>query len=339
MAYTGRKGFGAAVLMLFASSMLLDMNVVKNRREGFVRRDLSPSDSSTASSLYAIVQFDSRPTNNDTYWNTAALWNWLYAQRHGHQYVMYTLKDSSCLSHDGQHVLANPWCKVKTMLQVQEDLKTADFFLYLDSDAVISKQFANQSMSELQSTMKHWLNWNLEEKPIVFNQDGPCWWCDTVKSKTNYTSCLNAGTVFWHRSQRATAVLKRWWESSTDPYEGNPLEFRFRDDWPWEQDRQMAIANANDELSTFIQIASQPEQMHLDMDRGHTHWCLSHLEQSNCFVSHYCEDAGMKEKMNQLYRNYSTEETMQSWYNEGTYTTAYLSMNSGTKSPHIREGV
>ena len=97
----------------------------------------------------------------------------------------------------------------------------ARFFLYVDSDAVISNHFAHLSLVHLVENCRHWVNWTMEEQPIVFNQDGPSWWRNLVTDTTNYTWCLNSGTVFWHRSHRATAVLKEWWTSSTDPYETN----------------------------------------------------------------------------------------------------------------------
>jgi hypothetical protein len=187
------------------------------------------------------------------------------------------------------------------MLQAQEDHADARFFLYMDSDAVISKHFVHLSLLDLVKNFRSWLNWTMEKQPIIFNQDGPSWWCDLVSNTTNYTWCLNSGTVFWHRSPRATAVLEEWWKSSAETYETNTLKFKFRTEWPWEQDRQMAIANRKDAVSSYILISSQPNQLYTDMDRGLTHWCFSHLEQSNCFISHYCENADMKEKMRNLY--------------------------------------
>jgi hypothetical protein len=46
-----------------------------------------------------------------------------------------------------------------------------------------------------------------------------------------------------------------WWDSVMDSYATDPLRRKFRTDWPWEQDRQMAIYNRTPE---FIQITSHP---------------------------------------------------------------------------------
>ncbi len=142
-------------------------------------------------SSFVIVQFDSRPLTNTSYWYTSAHWNWQYARRHGHRFAFYSypsLDESSqaasaddrtkCVSHDQQSMLSDPWCKVQTMLQAQEDYPDARFFLYVDSDAVISEHFAQVYLLHLVENFRRWLNWTMEEKPIIFNQDGPSWWCN-----------------------------------------------------------------------------------------------------------------------------------------------------------------
>lgn len=105
-------------------------------------------------------------------------------------------------------------------------------------------------MNNLLMLMQQRLNWNPEKKPIIFNQDGPCWWCSMIKNK-GYSMCLNAGTVMWYRHSRSEEVLRSWWESSMDSYATNPIKRPFRTKWPWEQDRQMAVYNRTPE---FIQI-------------------------------------------------------------------------------------
>ena len=66
----------------------------------------------------------------------------------------------------------------------------------MDSDAVIDKQFADTPLANMIGTMQAKLDWDPKKKPIVFNQDGPCWWCRLVKN-VGYDMCLNAGTVFY----------------------------------------------------------------------------------------------------------------------------------------------
>lgn len=170
---------------------------------------------------FAIVQFDSRPLDN--YWQTAALWNKAYCDQHGHQYLYYTLS-GSC--HYGEEPLASAWCKVKAMINAMEDHPTAKLFYYMDSDAVIDKAFTHLSLKEIAMTMQQRLSWNPELKPVVFNQDGPCWWCRLI-IKIGYTMCLNAGTVVWYRHHNSEKVLRDWWDSSMDSYETNPIK-RFK---------------------------------------------------------------------------------------------------------------
>lgn len=68
-----------------------------------------------------------------------------------------------------------------------------------------------------------WDNRKPEEKPMVFNQDGPCWWCTFIIS-IGYTMCLNAGTVVWYRHTESHRVLWQWWNSTMDSYETNPIK-------------------------------------------------------------------------------------------------------------------
>lgn len=166
----------------------------------------------------AIMQFDSRPLKN--YWLSAAQWNHAYCQRHGHVFVYYSLEDH-CHHHD--EPLASAWCKVRAMLNAYEDFPDVDMFIYMDSDAVIDKRFADFSLNQMLAVLQRELAWNPEEKPIVFNQDGPCWWC-TFIVKIGYKMCLNAGTVAWYRHPTSWKVLQEWWDSSMDPYETNPIK-------------------------------------------------------------------------------------------------------------------
>lgn len=263
--------------------------------------DLSQLDSSSV----AIVQFDSRQIGGDTYWTTAALWNKHYCAMHGHKYFYYTLRGGkgTCKSHTGEE-LADPWCKVKSMLAANEEHKSVKVFIYMDSDAVLDKKFSTRPLQELLGIMQKKLKWDPAEKPTVFNQDGPCWWCDLVEGK-GYKTCLNAGTVVWYRHEHSKGTLLDWWHSAMDPYEGNPIKRKFRLKWPWEQDRQMALFNRTPE---HIQVASQPEKLHMDMRAGHHDWCLSHLARSGCFISHYCEGSHSKLRMKERYADAGTAQ-------------------------------
>ena len=256
----------------------------------------------------AIVQFDSRPLSfasaKNSYWSVSAAHNYKYCQTHGHSFLYYDLKENSlgekkCMAVDGKTVLADPWCKVKAMLSANEDAKYSKIklFVYMDSDAVLDHSFASKPLQKLLGTMQEKIAWNVGEKPTIFNQDGPCWWCDLVEG-LGYKTCLNAGTVVWYRHERSRATLSAWWQAAMDPYEGNPMKRKFRTKWPWEQDRQMALYNRTPE---HIQIASQPLQSHMDMQAGHKDWCLSHLARSGCFISHFCEGAHSKRKMKERY--------------------------------------
>lgn len=151
----------------------------------------------------AIMQFDSRPLSS--YWEASAKWNNLFCRRHGHKFLYYSAKESC---RHGETVLADPWCKVLSMIQSTKDNPDVNAFVYMDSDAVIDKSFFNTSLNAMLDMVRHQLDWDVTSKPIIFNQDGPCWWCNLV-SKVGYTMCLNAGTVVWLRHPISMLVLER----------------------------------------------------------------------------------------------------------------------------------
>jgi hypothetical protein len=167
---------------------------------------------------FALLQFDSRQLKN--YWLTAAEWNNEYCKKHGHKFIYYSNQDSC---HHGEEKLADAWCKVRAMINANDDFPDVKVFIYMDSDAVIDKRFANVSLNSMFDELQNRLKWNPTEKPIIFNQDGPCWWC-TFIMKIGYNMCLNAGTVVWYRHSISELVLKQWWDSSMDSYETNPIK-------------------------------------------------------------------------------------------------------------------
>lgn len=175
---------------------------------------------SLAPENFAIVQFDSRPLSN--YWQSAAEWNQYYCKKHGHQFLYYTFPHGETC-HYKDEPLASAWCKVKAMINAMEDHPTAHVFYYMDSDAVVDKAFESMSLKDITLSMKKKLNWNPNEKPIIFNQDGPCWWCRLI-IKVGYTMCLNAGTVVWYRHELSEKILREWWDASMDSYETNPIK-------------------------------------------------------------------------------------------------------------------
>ena len=124
----------------------------------------------------ALLQFDSR--NLQGYWLASALWNQAYTQRHGHRYIYYNLElTKSCrygkchsqlwmitVMHDNQNpgktLLADAWCKVRAMIQANDQYPAVKLFIYLDSDAVIDKAFVNVSAVTMVAEVQNRLQWN-----------------------------------------------------------------------------------------------------------------------------------------------------------------------------------
>ena len=166
----------------------------------------------------AIVQFDTRPLGD--YWESAARWNLHYCSLHGHRFLYFQL-DGQC-TYDGER-LASPWCKVRAMIQANEQFPDISLFLYLDSDAVVDIAYRDTSLVTYVAMMQQELKWSIFEKPLLFNQDGPCWWCNLIE-RVGYSMCLNAGTVMWYRHPLSEQLLHTWWHASMHSYVGNPLK-------------------------------------------------------------------------------------------------------------------
>ena len=169
----------------------------------------------------AILQYDSRPLKQKSYWLSSALWNQHYCELHDHIFIYYTA-DKPC-AYDSTNPLASPWCKVKAMIQANEDYPQVKVFVYMDSDAVIDKYYEKLPMNTMLKVIQTRLNWDPLDKPMIFNQDGPCWWCSLIK-RVGYDKCLNAGTVLWYRHENSERVLWDWWHASMDDYATNPIK-------------------------------------------------------------------------------------------------------------------
>jgi len=73
---------------------------------------LSPAD--VRSEDIAIVQFESRPLSD--YWNASVHWNNAYAIKHGHQYILISIRKKSCKY--ANLILSPPWCKVLNITRI-----------------------------------------------------------------------------------------------------------------------------------------------------------------------------------------------------------------------------
>lgn len=179
----------------------------------------------------AVIQYDSRPLAD--YWNTSARWNKAFCDKFGHQYFFLT---SSGESSDGPaqctyagHALAPAWCKVKAMLHANALASiSAKAFLYLDSDVVITVKSGNYSLTSLLGYMRADKRWDMVQRPVAFNQDGPGWSCKFTMQKVGYPRCLNSGAVFWRRGHVAERILSDWWHSAGEPYGRNKFPSKWR---------------------------------------------------------------------------------------------------------------
>ena len=299
---------------------------------------------------WLIIQIDDRPiwtpehrgpnTTVSTHTKLAIgpIWVYQYTQRHGHKYILYNWPTdahqsatSKCRSAKNQ-TLHGAWCKVPALLQAQKDFPNAQYFVYMDTDAVIDISFFHdQSLNNLLHNMTtSWniSNWDIDEKPFVFSQEGVSDWCRAAASKGNYPHCLNTGTMLWKRSDKSTAVLERWWESADDPYDvDNPMNIKFRTDHPWEQYKAEGLLQ-HPTTRDYIQVVPEPENV-IQFRAPCLMDCLvPPAPELDCFVKHYCY-ISTKRSLGWVYGKYLDEymKEEQIVMNETSFPTAVLSLD------------
>jgi hypothetical protein len=281
----------------------------------------------------AIIQYDSRPLGD--YWNSSAYWNYAFAQKWGHLYLFIsgssayedeigdigrvgdaitssrkTRKgsNSSTSCHHFKGVTLSPvWCKVKAMIKAKKYLPMAKAFLYLDSDIAIT--VSNHSLTDVMSFMRKSLNWDYNEMPMAFNQDGPGWACKHTIQDVGYPFCFNSGTVLWFRNVVSQKILTQWWNLAAQPYSESKFDEPWRDKWPWEQAQMYPIYES---FYKYIMRLSFPHEPFLPWKSTKNPkaqyptdtvepWCFSHWPGADCFITHFCGSNTQKRRLRDEY--------------------------------------
>eukprot|EP01061_Rhynchopus_euleeides_P001232 TRINITY_DN1088_c0_g1_i2.p1 TRINITY_DN1088_c0_g1~~TRINITY_DN1088_c0_g1_i2.p1 ORF type:complete len:471 (+),score=123.14 TRINITY_DN1088_c0_g1_i2:38-1414(+) len=195
------------------------------------------------------------------------------------------------------------WCKVKAVRQSLVDFPDAPFTMMLDTDAIIQFEFYQNDLAEW--VTEHLKAKPISEAPLVFHQQNPTWWHVYVGNHNNsknaknitYKWVINTGTYLVGNTGRGRELIDTWWNSSVGDYKENPLLFHYRDVWPWEQDRAMALAN--EWQLPGVQVVPTTEQVRKLLWRErfqHPGSCLAASPSFRCIVNHFCSDLDMKIK-------------------------------------------
>lgn len=270
-----------------------------------------------------VVQYDSRSLNS--YWNTSTQFNKRYCNAYGHQYLFLT-SESLCRDCLGK-LLSSPWCKVQAMVAADALASPSiKFILYLDSDTIIT---VNNSLSTVISYIHNDLRWDVLQKPIAFNQDGPGYSCKQAYS-LGYMKCFNSGTVLWLRNALSTQLLRKWWQLAAAPLNSTlfPMNWKLKVlfvlasallflllcccsflQWPWEQAQQHELFSSH---HANIMVFSFPDLPYLPWTSkakpksqyptdAVEPYCFSHWPGANCFITHFCASLRQKMKMHAQY--------------------------------------
>jgi hypothetical protein len=187
-----------------------------------------------------ILGTDNRKMNGKDYWSFASLWNHLYAKRHGYLFRMivpelpprpWTLdwkyeKLADCkipasanpVPGPGNCTLNNGWTKAKMMLRTMEEYPSVEYFMFLDSDAVISPWYFDEPLTDYIDHLADIHKFDMKDTPVLLNQDAYAAWCETSVAGEGHR-CINAGTMLFRQDQRSREFLADWFETGVRDYD------------------------------------------------------------------------------------------------------------------------
>eukprot|EP01062_Namystynia_karyoxenos_P038027 TRINITY_DN27647_c0_g1_i1.p1 TRINITY_DN27647_c0_g1~~TRINITY_DN27647_c0_g1_i1.p1 ORF type:complete len:462 (+),score=61.19 TRINITY_DN27647_c0_g1_i1:68-1453(+) len=195
------------------------------------------------------------------------------------------------------------WCKVKAAMQAAADFPSAPFFLWLDTDAAPAFEHRGRPLALWLRRMAARVGSDPVSAPFMPNQEQPTWWCNRVKVRNgtggvHYSHCYNTGVFAFWQGAASVRFMRAWWQSALGDYRDDPLGFPYRPQWPWEQDRLMAVAHEGRfGVRHLVRAIPDPDRfeqrnwMHAEKDPGR---CLAAVPRWRCVVSHYCGDPAMK---------------------------------------------
>ena len=86
------------------------------------------------------------------------------------------------------------------MIQANLDYPEIKLFIYMDSDAVVGKKFSSSPVNDMLEVMQSALNWDPEQKPMVFNQVSQYQDCLISIERTSSAMICHTPTHLQHRS-------------------------------------------------------------------------------------------------------------------------------------------
>ncbi|KAJ9457147.1 hypothetical protein DIPPA_09055 [Diplonema papillatum] len=211
----------------------------------------------------------------------------------------YTEHHRSCVGLNG--CLLHPvWCKVKSAKKALETKPNAPFVIWFDTDVIVRMEdFEKPFVSDL-FRMLHKRGLPLEEKPFVANQERNSAWRNRIVQATHvppwnvtYRWGINTGVWMVANTPSGRRVVDTWWNSSMDSYDSDPLRHRFRTDWPWEQDRLMALANEPRKgVYDLIQVLPDKENLTQADWKESQHrpgTCFGGIALNRCLIMHFSD--------------------------------------------------
>jgi hypothetical protein len=196
-----------------------------------------------------ILGTDNRDMDGEDYWSLASLWNHAYCRRHGYIFRMivpelpprpWTLdwkyqKLRDCKLAEGTNPVPGPgnctynngWTKAKMLIRTMEEYPSIEYFIFLDSDAVISPWYFDQPLLSYLKHLGEQHKFDMKRTPIMLNQDAYAAWCHDSVSEGFH--CINAGTMVIRQDSRSREFLSEWFNTGVRDYD----DTRRRRPWKW----------------------------------------------------------------------------------------------------------
>lgn len=264
-----------------------------------------------------IAQVDNRQRASHAYLGLTSLANHLYSRAHpGHHYVYVSYEAASprlaklakglppnC-DHEIKGGLLGPrgcvlhpvWAKVKGMLTLMRQFPKAEYYIFLDSDATVSPQFAHLPWSHMLSDIEGLYNFSMKTHPVLLASEIRGWWENQCLGR-NLSYAPNGGFIALRNDPKAHRFLQEWWASALwafdEPVVGMTLPPKdFRTQHIGEQ-KMLTILGLQPKYNDTVAII-QPERIHGLLYSGKMPWrdrsaskCMFLMVEQACFFDHY----------------------------------------------------
>ena len=108
------------------------------------------------------------------------------------------------------------WGRLPATALVMKAFPKADYFLYMDSDALLAFPDINPTTMYKELAFDGYgenATFQQQNPGLIVNKPFTGWLCGECEKFGLGHGCFNSGVLLWHRSTKAEHILKSWWSS------------------------------------------------------------------------------------------------------------------------------